>query len=232
MLLGGASYELQSDLTMNIQGSDILISAGKLDLNGNQLTTPREGELIVSGTGIFEVDASAKLIFGQDASMTNDGGTIAFVGNSSDPAVISTNMASINDYYNITQNSGVFQAKYYRLEKIRDAIDFQGGSIDRNYNFSYGSFTGGSTSASHYIDFGTLDFSSWIVADPDPDTVWNVTFTDGPSQNVDGTNISGGYIIFGDASGSLSGAAFEDDIAHPGGNCHWDYPGGVFLGWR
>ena len=226
----GASYELQSDLSLiGSNNSTILtIANGTFDLNGNSISLPTNATLNIDlSGGVLEVDANATLRLGRDSKITNSGGTFRLVGTTAFPAVVNSSDPDVGDYYSYDQTAGTIEARYYSITNCTgNGFNITGGTIDATNNFSDGTFSNGAGTAYLTLD---LPFSS---------TVNNVIFNVGPTFNVSAPVDRGGALAvdFQDALGSLSGEANDSDLfdqitwSFSGAGIAWD-GGGDGIRW-
>lgn len=199
---GAASAVIQlttNDLIIT-NNQALTITSGAFKLNARSLTMTN-GNITIALGGTLDVDAGAHLYLASGASVTNSGGIIKVVGTSGSFANIARNGGIAGQGYTITQTAGTFHAKYYQIQNTVGAgITISGGTIDATNNFSNGTFTGGA--GSQYLILSGLTFADFTAS--------SVVFNSGPTNNV--TRLSGtGNITFDAATGSLSGALFEND---------------------
>lgn len=207
----GADYTLSNNLSL-VTNYGITITDGTLSLGEQQLTLNGTGTITING-GVLDVNENAILQIPNNQTLTNAGGTLRVVGLAGQPAKIERSGGTGG--YQISQSSGTFHAQYYEFyNTITNGITISGGTIDATNNFSYGTFASGT--GNQYLELTVLNFTAFTAKD--------VVFGSGPTNNVKRSSGSG-VITFQDPSGTLAGAAYEND----GGTLiNWTFPGGIF----
>ena len=181
------------------------------------------GDIEIGAGGEMIIDSLAELKIPENRTFNNYG-TFKIVGTATGPAVMRCHTAGSNRYFYYKQHSGVTHAKYYSVENTQGyGMEFLGGSIDATNNFTYGQFSGGRfvAGASAY-----LTLREGVVTIPANLTLNDVLFYTGPEKNIiREINTGAGVLTFENASGPLSGQAYEVD---PDNKVDWTYPGAKY----
>lgn len=196
----GTSVSLSTDFTSPAWLS-LLISSGKLDLNGHNLLL--SGALNIEGSGILEVDASAalRLDSGSTANI-NAGGRFSVLGAPGQPGIISN--ISTGYYWFSVNAGGIIEALNGIFEYMNGGgiVIYSGASVDPVNSFTGCTFRNGSPGG--------------VLLTPNNDqliTIANAVFpanTWSGNRNVSKYNSNGG-VNFVNASGAYSGSAYEHD---------------------
>jgi len=213
----GVTYTL-TDASNRIYGN-LDIQAGTFDFNGNDLTfgNASADQITVASGGTLEIDASATLNMDNGTDITGaSGSTIRVVGTEGSPATVSV-ITTTSDRYGFTA-SGTMEARYYQFEYM-DATGIEvesGASLHATNNFSDGSFSNGASGGRYFKLANTLG---------SPVTMDNVSFNAGADTNIYRPTGTGGSIVtFDNYTGSVSGAAYEND---PDNLVTWSTPGEI-----
>lgn len=214
----GATYTLQDNLSVE---NNFVLTSGVFD--GNGMTVEMGGSLdVVDISGTYKVGENGYLKLGANVSLTVSSGAIFYaVGTASGNAFI-TNRSGTNRY-NFTID-GTIHAKYYEFEYMNSGGIYvtSSGTIDATNNFSYGSFA-------NPISAGTCLRIENTQSFTDPSHILDVNFPDNPgggATNVKKVTAVSGNLEFYNATGTFSGASFEND---PGALIDWTGP--VTLTW-
>lgn len=189
--------------TLNVSGSYVnntaLTTTNLNILSSGYLNTANA--LIATTTAISaggQLDINAGITFTLNGTLTN-AGVFKVVGTSGNPALVTRSAAN----YTITQSAGTFHAQYYNFTNLgTNGITISGGAIDATNNFSNGTFTTNSGTATAYLTLTGLNFADFVVS--------NVVFGAGATSNVARTSGSG-IVTFANATGVLAGYGFEND---------------------
>jgi len=198
----GGTYTITSDDLVLTNSQPLTLTAGTFKLGGRlvQLTGATGVITIAAGSELY-VDEDANLQMSNNSTITNNGGTLRIVGIAGHYATIQRN-ASGN--FTITQNSGVLYAKNYSIQNTQtNGLTVAGGTIDATDNLSDGIFSNGIGTS--YLNLNGINFADF--------TANNVQFNVNgivPTFNVARTSGTGN-ITFNGSTGTLAGAAFEND---------------------
>lgn len=154
----------------------------------------------------------------------NSGGVFRLVG--TDESNLATLTRQSAGTYSANVNSGAtVHAKFYLMEYMNASgfVVNTGATVNATNDFSDGTFSNGASGGVFLNIAG--EFSDAINH-----TLYNVTFNSGAADNV--RRLTGTAIVtFEDASGTLAGAAFEDDDGSAStGLIRWTYTG-TLLTW-
>ncbi|TNE72945.1 T9SS type A sorting domain-containing protein [bacterium] len=203
---GGASTiftQNTNGLTIN---GNLTITNSTLDLNSlNLVMGDGTGSDILTVNGTIDIDANAQLKMGASSTIQVQSGGVFRVVGSDESNIATITRNSTGTYTFIASSGSTVHARYYALSYMgANGIQIQSGAtINAVNNFSDGTFSNG-TSGGRYLEIISLG-TNHIAS--------NVTFNSGPTKNVRATSGTGNYIEFEDATGLLSGPAYEDDDA-------------------
>ncbi|MBU1719541.1 MAG: hypothetical protein KKA07_10775, partial [Bacteroidetes bacterium] len=221
----GAIYNLSDDLNM-YRPCNLDIVNGKLGLNGKTLifgenSGAAAGDIYVRAGAELDVNAGSSINFYSRTGELHNFGTLYLVGESGNPAYLTSAQTTAAYLYNVINYSGsTLHANYYMVEKSGfSGIELQSGStIDATDNFSNGQFSSGGGTA--YLTLTDADMGAGI-------TVTGVSFGTGPTYNVNRT-VGNGAITFENSTGTFTGEANDNDDADPGTKVMWTFPGGFY----
>lgn len=146
-----------------------------------------------------QLDINAGITFTVNGSVSNSG-TFKVVGTSGNPAIVTRSGAN----FTISQSAGTFHAQYYTFSNLgTNGITISGGAIDATNNFSNGTFTTSSGTATAFLTLSGLNFSDFTVS--------NIVFNANATSNVVRTSGTG-VITFANATGVMAGYGFESDL--------------------
>ncbi len=210
----GSNLNLSLGDQLNMDNNLIISSGDTLSLNGNTFNFG-DGSDAITVNGVLDIDAGARLQMANTSSLlVNSGGRLNVVGQSGNIAQITRQSG---DYS--VEVQGTIAAKYYTFEYMDEqGLYINGGTIDTDNNFSYGTFTNGATNGK-YLNLYDVDQkltgSSKIVEVQFPSQ------PGGTSYNVYRTGSAAtDSILIEDASGTFEGEDFEYD---PNNNVIWEY---------
>jgi len=213
----GVTYTLTN--TSNRIYGNLDIQAGTLDFNGNNLIfgNAAADQITIASGGTLEIDANATLNMDNGTDITGaSGSTVRVVGTEGNQATISV-ITTTSDRYGFSA-SGTIEAQYYQFEYM-DATGIEvesGATLHATNNFSDGSFSNGASGGRYFKLANTLGSSV---------TMDNVSFNAGADTNIYRPTGTGGSVVtFDNYTGSLSGAAYEND---PDNLVTWSTPGEI-----
>ena len=199
------TYYLQDDLDMH--GKFNLI-AGTFDANGRTVKMGDYGE-VQEISGIYKIQPGGKLLLPNYATLkVNSGGEIYVVGSAFNVATVSNITGRY--YFNI-ENGGKIYARNYLFEFMAENGIYikDGGIIDEDYNFSYGTFTnpvnGGSCLRIE---------NNQNLTEANGHPIVEVSFPYNPgggAHNVTKRIASAGTVDFKDYSGEFAGEDYDND---------------------
>ncbi len=213
--LGGATYFLQDDLEMN--GNFNLI-AGTFEGNGQYVRMGNYGE-VQEISGAYKIGAGGTLALPSYGTLkVNSGGEIFVLGDAGNVATVTNYNGRY--YFNI-ESGGAIHAANYLFEYMAEAGIYvkDGGIINSNYNFSYGTFT---NPANGGTCLRIENNQSFTEAGANP--ILEVSFPHNPNggaSNVTKSLSVGGVLDFKDYSGEFAGEDYDND---PNNLINWISP--------
>ena len=211
--LDGSGKTMTLGDNLNMNGNLTIGSGDTLTLSGNTFNFGN-GSDALTVNGVLDVDAGSKLLMANTSSMlVGSSGQLNVVGVSGNIAQVSR----ITGTYAI-EVQGTIAAKHYLFEYLnQQGLYINGGTIDTDNNFSYGTFTNGATNGKFLFinnNSQTLTGANKIVEVQFPSQ------PGGTSYNMFVTNSASGSYNIEDATGTFEGAAFEYD---PDAVVDWTY---------